>query len=210
MNIQYIVLFIVITLWLFLVAMWVKKTTKIFLWNYVAWFSAIIAYLFVDYTIHLLDAWKWIKLENPDAVLGFLVNNKTMVIIIIYFIFFLLFYKSRLFDVEVNWTFKKILSFFLFPILTVVNLFFTMLLLINGPDALTYDGYQKIMASLHITNYLLVDFFNYIPLIIILVPILALLLFLEIHIRFPSLPKRKKKEKEIVEVVEKVVEEKKG
>jgi len=189
--------------------MWVQKTTKIFLWNYVAGFSAIIAYLFIDYTIHLLDSWKWIKFENPDAVLGFLVNNKTLVIIIIYFIFFLLFYKSRLFDIEVKWFFKKILSFFLFPILTVVNLFFTMLLLINGPDALTYDGYQKIMSSLHITNWLLVSFFNYIPLIIILVPILALLLFLEIHISFPSFPKKKTKQKEVVEVVEKVVEEKK-
>jgi len=199
MDMQYFIFTVIIIIFLFLLALGIQKTTKIFLWNYVAGFSAIISYLFVDYVIYLIDTWRALHIDNPDAVQGFLVNYKTMVIIVIYFIFFLLFYKSRLFDIEIRGFFKKLFSFFVFPALTVVNLVFTMFLLINWPKVLTYNGYHQIISSLHLTNPFLIQFFNLIPLIIILVPIVVLLLFLEIHVSFPSFHFRTKKKEVIVE-----------
>jgi len=199
MDMQYFIFTLIIIIFLFLLALWIQKTTKIFLWNYVAGFSAIISYLFVDYVIYLLDTGKTLHIDNPDAVQWFLVNYKTMVIIVIYFVFFLLFYKSRLFDIEIRGFFKKLFSFFIFPALTVVNLIFTMFLLINWPKVLTYNGYQQIIASLDLTNPFLINFFKLIPLIIILVPIFVLLLFLEIHVRFPVFSFRTKKKEVIVE-----------
>jgi len=196
---QYFIFTLIIIIFLFLLALWIQKTTKIFLWNYVAGFSAIISYLFVDYIIFLIDTWKTLHIDNPDAVQWFLVNYKTMVIIVIYFVFFLLFYKSRLFDIEIRGFFKKLFSFFIFPALTVVNLIFTMFLLINWPKVLTYNGYQQIIASLDLTNPFLIEFFKLIPLIIILVPIVVLLLFLEIHVSFPWFRFRTKKKEVIVE-----------
>jgi len=201
MDVQYLIFTLIIIIFLALLALWIQKTTKIFLWNYIAGFSAIISYLFVDYIIYLIDAWKTIHLDNPDAVQGFLVNYKTMVIIWIYFIFFILFYKSRLFEIEIKWFFKKLFSFFIFPALTVVNLIFTMLLLISWPKVLTYYGYMQIVKSLNLTNIFLIKFFQFIPLIIILVPIFILLLFLEIHISFPAFNFRTKKKEVVVEEV---------
>jgi len=70
-----------------------------------------------------------------------------------------------------------------------------MLLLINGPTVLTYNGYIKAVNNFHITNYFLLNFFNLIPFIIIFVPIFVLIIFLEIHIKLPVLKKKPKEEK---------------
>ena len=197
MDIQYLIFTLIIIIFLSLLALWIQKTTKIFLWNYIAWFSAILSYLFLDYIIVMIDSWK-IHFSNPDAILWFMTNYRTMIIIWIYFIFFILFYKSKLFDIEIHWFFKKMFSFFVFPTLTVINLMFTMLLLISWPKVLTYSWYLKIIDSLHITNIFLIKFFQFIPLIIILVPIFALFLFVDIHIKIPSFKFRTKKKKEVV------------
>jgi len=66
------------------------------------------------------------------------------------------------------------------PILTVINLIFTMMFIINWPEILTYSWYTKIINSLNIQNNLIYQFFMVIPLIIILVPIFILMFFLEI------------------------------
>ena len=197
MDIQYLIFTLIIIIFLSLLALWIQKTTKIFLWNYIAWFSAILSYLFLDYIIAMIDSWK-IHFSNPDAILWFMTNYRTMIIIWIYFIFFILFYKSKLFDIEIHWFFKKMFSFFVFPALTVINLMFTMLLLISWPKVLTYSWYLKIIDSLHITNIFLIKFFQFIPLIIILVPIFALFLFVDIHFTIPSFKFRTKKKKEVV------------
>ncbi len=203
MNIQYFIFAIIITLILFLVAMWIQKTTKIFIWNYIAGFSAMISYLFLDVTTNYIDLhYKTLKIQNPDALLWFLTTNKIWIIIVIYFIFLILFYKSRLFEIQVQWFLKKFFWYLFLPFLTVINLLFTMLLLINWPTVLTYDGYVKAVNNFHITNYLLLNFFNLIPFIIIFVPIFVLIIFLEIHIKLPVLkkkPKEWKKEEENVE-----------
>ncbi len=199
MNIQYFIFAIIITLILFLIAMWIQKTTKIFIWNYIAWFSAMISYLFLDVATNYIDLhYKSLKIQNPDALLWFLSANKIWIIIVIYFIFLILFYKSRLFEIQVQWFLKKFFWYLFLPFLTVINLLFTMLLLINGPTVLTYDGYTKAVDSFHITNYFLLNFFNFIPFIIIFVPIFVLIIFLEIHIKLPVL-KRKPKEDKIEE-----------
>jgi len=195
MNIQYFIFAIIITLLLFLIAMWIQKTTKIFIWNYIAGFSAMISYLFLDVATNYIDLhYKVLKIQNPDALLWFLSTNKIWIIIVIYFIFLILFYKSRLFEIQVQWVLKKFFWYLFLPFLTVINLLFTMLLLINWPIVLTYDGYVKAINSFHITNYFLLNFFNLIPFIIIFVPIFVLIIFLEVHIKLPVLKKKTKKE----------------
>jgi len=193
MNTQYFIFSIIISLVLLLIAIWIQRTTKIFIWNYIAWFSAMISYLFLDVLTNYIDLhYKTVNIQNPDAILQFITMNKIWIIIIIYFIFLILFYKSRLFDIQIQWFFKKILGFFILPFLTVINLIFTMLLVINWPTVLTYQWYEKAIHSFHITNYYLLNLFNLIPFIIILVPIFVLIIFLEIHFKIPSLRKKPK------------------
>jgi hypothetical protein len=203
MTIQYFIFAIIITLVLFLIAMGIQKTTKIFVGNYIAGFSAMISYLFLDVFSNYIDGhYKTINIQNPDAVLQFITMNKIWIVIIIYFIFLTLFYKSRLFEIQVQWILKKIIGYIFLPSLTVINLLFTMLLLINWPTVLTYDGYMKAVNNFHITNYYLQNFFNFIPFIIIFVPIFVLLIFLEVHIKLPSLRKKPKEEKHIEQTEE--------
>lgn len=204
MEIQYFVFIVILTFIIFLMAIWVQKTTKIFLWNYVAWFSAVISYLFVDYLLSYIWS-SLIKVSNPVWVIWFITENKTLIIILIYFTFFVLFYKSRLFDVEINWLLKIILWTLILPILTTANFFFTMLLIISWPQILTYSWYIEVIGSLKISQNFILEFFNIMPLIIILVPIFVLTLFLEIRISFPNITKRVKKVKHSPEeVVEEV------
>lgn len=204
MEIQYFVFIVIITFVIFLIAIGVQKTTKIFLWNYVAGFSAVISYLFIDYLLNYIWS-SQIKVSNPIWVIWFITENKTLIIILIYFTFFVLFYKSRLFDVEINWFLKIVLWTLILPILTVANFFFTMLLIISGPQILTYSWYVQVIDSLNISQKLILDFFNIIPLIIILVPIFVLTLFLEIRISFPNIKKRVQKVKHTPE--EEIIEE---
>lgn len=155
-----------------------------------AWFSAIISYLFVDFIINHIWT-SYLKVENPDAIQWLLMNNQTVIIIIIYFIFFILFYKSKLFETSINGIFKKIIWLLVLPILTVVNCVFTILLILNGPKILTYQWYMDVIQTLNLQQELLVQFFNFIPLIIILVPLLFLFIFIKISIKLPSLKKKK-------------------
>jgi len=65
------------------------------------------------------------------------------------------------------------------------------LLILNGPNILTYQGYIKAIAKLNLQQEFLIQFFNLIPLIIILVPLLFLFIFIKINIKLPSLRKKK-------------------
>ncbi len=179
-----------IVLILFLIAIWIQKTIRVFLWNYMAWFAAIISYLFVDFILNYI--WTpYIKVENPDAIQGLIMNNQTIIVILIYFIFFILFYKSKLFETSINGIFKKIIWLLILPILTVVNCVFTILLILNGPKILTYHWYMEVIEKLELQQDILIQFFNFIPLIIILVPLLFLFIFIKISIKLPSLKKKK-------------------
>jgi len=194
MNIQYLLFATIITLILFLIAMWINKTAKVFIWNYIAWFSAIISYLFLDTLTNYIDInSEVLKIQHPDTILGFISLNKVWIIIVIYFLFFVLFYKSRLFEISIKWTFSRILWYIFLPILTVINLIFTMLLIVNWPKILTYVWYQEIIKSFNVSNIFLQQFFKFIPFIIIFVPIFVLLIFLEIHIKIPKIKLRKTK-----------------
>ena len=190
METQYFILILIIVLLIFLIFIWTQKTIRVFLWNYMAWFSAIISYLFVDFILNYI--WTpYIKLENPDAIQGLIMNNQTIIVLLIYFIFFILFYNSQLFETNIHWLFKKIVWLLILPILTVVNCIFTILLILNGPNILTYQGYIKAIAKLNLQQEFLIQFFNLIPLIIILVPLLFLFIFIKINIKLPSLRKKK-------------------
>ena len=196
---------IFLTLILFLIALWINRTARIFIWNYFAGFSALISYLFVDTFINFIDQHpEVLGISNPDAVAGFLMNYKTVVIILLYFLFFILFYKSRLFEVEIEWIFKKIIGYLILPFLTVIDLIFTMMLVINWPSLLTYNGYENFIKSLGISDPHILWFLNFLPWIVILVPIFMLILFINISIRitFPTIRKKVKKEHEEKVVVE--------
>jgi len=169
------------------------------MWNYFAGYSALISYLFIDNLINFIDQnSKLLKIAHPDAVAGFLMNSKTTIIIILYFIFFILFYKSRLFNVQIEWFFKKLIWYLILPFLTVIDLIFTMMLVINWPDILTYNWYSNLVNSLQISNAQIKLFFSIIPWIIIFIPIFLLLIFLEINfvIRLPLRKKSSSKKEE--------------
>ena len=189
METQYLIFILIIILFIFLISIWSQKTIRVFLWNYMAWFSAIISYLFVDFILNYI--WTpYIKVENPDAIQGLIMNNQTIIILFIYFIFFILFYKSQLFETNIHWLFKKFTWLLILPILTVINCIFTILLILNGPNILTYQGYIKAISKLNLQQELLIQFFNLIPLIIILVPLFLLFVFIKINIKLPSIRKK--------------------
>lgn len=199
MQVQYFILILITVLLIFLISLWIQKTIRVFLWNYMAWFSAIISYLFVDFMLHYI--WTpYIKVSNPDAIQWFIMNNQTTIVLIVYFIFLILFYKSQLFETTINGIFKKIIWTIIVPVLTVINCIFTILLILNGPWILTYQGYTEAIAKLQLQQGFLIHFFNIIPLIIILVPLLLLFLFLNIkiniNIKLPTLKKKKDVEEE--------------
>ncbi len=210
MNFQYFLMAIFLTLILFLIALWINRTARIFIWNYFAGFSALISYLFIDTFTNFIDQHPEIlKISNPDAVAGFLMNYKTVIIILLYFLFFILFYKSKLFEVEIEWTIKKIIWYLILPFLTVINLIFTMMLVINWPSLLTYNEYENFIKSLGITDPHILWFLNFLPWIVILVPIFMLILFINISIKitFPTIRKKVKKEQEIQTTTEHTQEE---
>lgn len=200
METQYLIVILIIILFIFLISIWIEKTIRVFLWNYMAWFTAIISYLFVDFMLHYI--WTpYVKLANPDAVQWFIMHNQTIIVLFIYFVFLILFYKSQLFKTTITWLFRKIIWLLIVPILTVVNCVFTILLILNGPQILTYQGYSQTIKNLHLHQFFLTQFFNFIPLIIILVPLVLLFLFLSIkiniNIKLPTLRKKKDIENKI-------------
>jgi len=199
MNFQYFIIIILLTLTLFLFALWINRTTKIFIWNYFAAFSAVIAYLFVDTFVSFIDQnSKILWITNPDAICWFLMNYKTIIIILIYFFLFVLFYKSNLFEIKIEWILKKAVWYFALPLITVVNLVFSMMLVINWPNLLTYNWYKSFVESLNITDLHILSVTNILPWVIIFVPALILVLFININIKFkiPNIGRRIKKEKE--------------
>ena len=198
MNNQYFLIVTSVIFFFFLIVIGISRTTKIFLWNYFAWFSALITYLFIDTLCNFVDQYSnFFKIHNPDAFAGFLSNNKTNIVIIMYFLFFFLFYKSSLFEIQIQWLFRKIIWYAVLPVLTVIDLIFTLIVIINWPETFNYSNYENLIQSMNITNKNLLMFFQIIPWIIIFVPFLVLLLFLQINIHFRIwIPMLKKKPKE--------------
>ena len=198
MNNQYFLIVTTIILFFFLIVIGISRTTKIFLWNYFAWFSALITYLFVDTLCNFIDQYNnTLHISNPDAVAGFLSNYKTTIVITMYFIFFFLFYKSNLFEIQIQWLFRKIVWYLILPILTVIDLIFTIMVVINWPETFNYNKYEQLIQSMNIANKNLLFFLQIMPGIIIFVPFLVLLLFLQINIHFKIwLPTIRKKIKE--------------
>jgi len=197
MNFQYFFIAILISLLFFLIALWINKTARIFIWNYFAGFLAMISYLGIDIFLSFIDTNSdKLHLQNPDALAGLIMNNKPVIVIILYFIFFILFYKSRFFEVEIQWLIKKIISYLFLPFLTLINLIFTMMLVISGPSLLDFSSYQQFIKSLQIQDPHILQFLNILPLILLIIPFFLLIPFLNIQIKisFPALG-RKKKEK---------------
>ncbi len=196
MNFQYFFIAISITLILFLIALWLNRITRIFIWNYFAGFNGILAYLLIDIIINLIDQEQIFHTSNPDAIAGLLMNNKPTIAILIYFLSFILFYKSSLFDIQINWTFKKIIWYLFLPLITVINLIFVMLIVINWPNILNYQNYTQLIQNLNLWNKTLINLFNLLPGINLILPILVLFLFLNISIKisFPTIRKKPKTE----------------
>ena len=196
MNFQYFFIAISITLILFLIALWLNRITRIFIWNYFAGFNGILAYLLIDIIINLIDQEQIFHTSNPDAIAGLLMNNKPTIAILIYFLSFILFYKSSLFDIQINWTFKKIIWYLFLPLITVINLIFVMLIVINWPNILNYQNYTQLIQNLNLWNKTLINLFNLLPGINLILPILVLFLFVNINIKisFPTIRKKPKTE----------------
>jgi len=190
METQYLIIVLIIIIYLFLIYVWTVKAIKIFLWSYIAWFLAIITYFFIDFILNYISNW-YIKLENPDKIQGFIINNQIIIALIIYFIFLILSYKSQLFQISIDWLFKKIIWLSIIPIITIINFIFTILFILNGTNILTYQWYIKSIENLNLKQIFLIKLFNLIPFIMILVPLLLLFMFLNIKIKL--LPIRNKK-----------------
>jgi hypothetical protein len=178
MNFEYFLLAVLITIFLFLIAMWVNKTAKIFIWNHFATFSALISYLFFWNIITYIWEISW---KSLSRFWKFANENEILIIIAIYFIFFLFFYKSTLFEVKIEWQIKKIISYIFLPFLTVLNLLFSMLLVINWPTILIYKNYEQLIKSFNLHTPILIEIFKFIPLVLFFLPLILLIAFLPFH-----------------------------
>lgn len=192
MEVQYLILILMFVFMLFLIAIWINKTSKIFFWNYIAWFSVLIWNLFLDLIINYIP---YLNVSNPDMIQWFIMNNKTFMILWIYFLIILLFYKSTLFEINIKSIMQKFYWFFIIQILTLINCTFTLMLIFNWTKILTLDWYMELIDSLEIKINYLLDFFKIIPIIIVIWPLFIFLIFIQanINIKMPNLKKKNTK-----------------
>lgn len=197
METQYFIIILIAIFLIFLISIWINKIIKLFLSNYIASFFVIISYLFTDFLIHYIEK-PQIKLSNPDAIQWFLMNNQINIALLTYFIFLILFYKSTLFTTNIEGLLKKTIWIIIFPFLTVISFLFTIFLTLNWPDILKYQNYLNIIQKLNLNQFLLIEFFKLIPLIILVIPFIVLLFFIDIKIsiKLPVLRKKKNIEEE--------------
>jgi len=192
--------FIVVVLWflyLGLLSIWVSKTLRILIWNYIAGSTCLFLSLGINLFIRLLDqsheSMSFIK--QPDALLGFLNNNYALVIITTYLIFIIISFRSSIMNGHVN-AIKKIFYYICLTPLAAISIMFTITVLVVWPEILTIWWFDTFVTNLNIWNKWIRMLVDFSPFIMVITPILIMILSYRIWLPKISLPKMDLKKKE--------------
>ena len=138
-NLDYFIVWLVIILIIFSIALWPTKILRIIIWNYIISFLVIGLYLFMEMISYRLNNWSInMSIGSEQSVQNLMINEKQTIWLFFYLILLVIFVnKSRVeWGVyEDRWLYNWLLIFW--P-LTAISIMTTLIVVILWTDVMSY------------------------------------------------------------------------
>lgn len=138
-NLDYFIVWLVVILIIFSIALWPTKILRIIIWNYIISFLVVGLYLFMEMISYRLNNWTInMTLGSEQSVQNIMINEKQTIGLFFYLILLVIFVnKSRVewWSYEDRWLYNWLLIFW--P-LTAISIMTTLIVVILWTDVMSY------------------------------------------------------------------------